>query len=80
MGRYQLDYRHLAVTARMDSAIDRLVGLGVGYFEFDYNLDITQATNLPYPDYPISSSCSSCSSLNKSPSSGLLEHIRAHLA
>jgi hypothetical protein len=27
MGRYQLDYRHLAVIARMDSVIDRLVGL-----------------------------------------------------
>jgi hypothetical protein len=47
MGRYQLDYRHPAVTARMDAVINNLVtGPGVGYFKPEYNLDITQSTDI----------------------------------
>lgn len=64
MGRYQLDYRHPAVIKRMDSVVDRLVGdYGVGYFKFDYNIDITQGTDLR----------------SSSPGDGALEHNRAYL-
>jgi alpha-galactosidase len=38
-GRYQLDFRHPAVTARLDAVVDRLVAdYGLGYFKFDYNI------------------------------------------
>jgi alpha-galactosidase len=44
-GRYQLDYRHPAVIEYMDSVIDRLVAdFGVGYFKFDYNINIGPGT------------------------------------
>ena len=63
-GRFQLDYRHLSVISRMNSIIDKLVTeLGVGYFKFDYNIDVVQGTDI------------SCSS----PGDGLLEHNRAYL-
>ena len=46
-GRYQLDYRHPAVIERMDSIINRLVNeFGAGYFKFDYNIDVTQGTDI----------------------------------
>ena len=63
-GRYQLDFRHPAVLAWMDTVIDRLVKeLGVGYFKFDYNIDMTQGTDFE------------CTS----PGDGLFEHNRAYL-
>ena len=63
-GRYQLDFRHPAVVARMNAVIDRLVReLGVGYFKFDYNIDVTQGTDV------------GCTS----PGDGLFEHNRAYL-
>jgi alpha-galactosidase len=63
-GRYQLDYRSSAVVARMDRVIDRLVlELGVGYLKFDYNIDVTQGTDIH------------CTS----PGDGLLDHNRAYL-
>ncbi|KAK7972260.1 hypothetical protein PG988_006394 [Apiospora saccharicola] len=38
--RYQLDFRHPAVIARMDGIINRLVTeYGVAYFKFDYNIE-----------------------------------------
>ncbi|KAH7140050.1 glycoside hydrolase superfamily [Dactylonectria estremocensis] len=64
-GRYQLDYRHPAVTSRMNDIIGDLVReYGVGYFKFDYNIDITQGTDVG----------------SSSPGDGLLEHNRAYLA
>lgn len=63
-GRYQLDYRHKAVRDRMDGIIHHLVtDYGVGYFKFDYNIEVTQGTEI------------SCSS----PGSGQLDHNRAYL-
>lgn len=48
-GRYQLDYRHPAVIEYMDAVIDRLVAdFGVGYFKFDYNINIGPGTG----DFP----------------------------
>ena len=61
--RYQLDYRHPAVIQRMNSVIQRLVDMGVGYFKFDYNLDITQGTDVKA----------------HSPGDGQLEHNRAYI-
>ncbi|GIK06608.1 hypothetical protein Aspvir_002258 [Aspergillus viridinutans] len=62
--RYQLDYRHPAVREHMSAVIHRLVTeYGVGYFKFDYNIDVTQGTDI------------NCSS----PGSGQLEHNRAYL-
>jgi len=44
--RYQLDYSCPAVIARMDKIIDNLVlEYGVGYFKFDYNIDIANGTD-----------------------------------
>jgi hypothetical protein len=62
----------------MDSIIDRLVSLGVGYFKFDYNLDITQGIDLSNPAISNSSTSPSISS-HVSPGNGLLEHNRAYL-
>ncbi|KAF4160052.1 hypothetical protein CNMCM6936_000783 [Aspergillus lentulus] len=62
--RYQLDYRHPTVREHMSAVIHRLVtDYGVGYFKFDYNIDVTQGTDI------------NCSS----PGSGQLEHNRAYL-
>lgn len=45
-GRYQLDYRHSAVRDRMDKVIDILIlEYGVGYFKFDYNIEVIQGTD-----------------------------------
>ncbi|KAF7592258.1 hypothetical protein BBP40_000460 [Aspergillus hancockii] len=63
-GRYQLDYRHPDVRERMHAVIYRLVTeYGVGYFKFDYNIEVTQGTDVD------------CSS----PGSGQLDHNRAYL-
>ncbi|PLB50652.1 glycoside hydrolase [Aspergillus steynii IBT 23096] len=63
-GRYQLDYRHQAVRDRMHGIIHRLItDYGVGYFKFDYNIEVTQGTDI---------SCSSAGS-------GQLDHNRAYL-
>ncbi|KAK1142244.1 hypothetical protein N8T08_007988 [Aspergillus melleus] len=63
-GRYQLDYRQQVVRDHMGGIIHRLVtDYGVGYFKFDYNIEVTQGTDV------------SCSS----PGSGQLEHNRAYL-
>ena len=44
--RYQLDYRHPAVIARMDNVIDTLVNeYGIGYFKLDYNVDVDNGTD-----------------------------------
>ena len=61
--RYQLDYRHPAVIERMNSVIQRLVDIGAGYFKFDYNLDITQGTDVNA----------------HSPGDGQMEHNRAYI-
>lgn len=46
-GRFQLDYRHAEVRRWMDSVIHDLVdGLGVGYFKFDYNIEVVQGTDV----------------------------------
>jgi alpha-galactosidase len=64
-GRYQLDFRHPDVQKTMDEVIDRCVQqYGVGYFKFDYNVQITQGTDI---------NCSSSGA-------GLLGHNRAYLA
>jgi alpha-galactosidase len=45
--RYQLDYRCSAVIERMDRIIDELVtDYGIGYFKFDYNVDLAQGTDI----------------------------------
>lgn len=64
-GRYQLDYSNPTVREHMDAIIDKLVlRYGVGYFKFDYNIDVTQGTDVHSP----------------SPGDGQLEHSRAYLA
>ncbi|KAF2014205.1 glycoside hydrolase family 36 protein [Aaosphaeria arxii CBS 175.79] len=63
--RYQLDFRHEAVRKHLDQVVDRLVTkMGVGYFKFDYNIEISQGTDVH-----------GCS-----PGVGQLEHNRAYLA
>jgi alpha-galactosidase len=63
-GRYQLDYRHSAVRKRMDEVVDNLVqNYGVGYFKFDYNIEITQGTDIN----------------TSSPGAAALDHNRAYL-
>ncbi|KAL6242119.1 hypothetical protein RBB50_011031 [Rhinocladiella similis] len=45
-GRYQLDYRSPMVRQRMDRIVDDLVlNYGVGYFKFDYNIDVVYGTD-----------------------------------
>ena len=63
-GRYQLDLRHPAVRSHLDAVVDRLVGMGVGYFKFDYNI-------MPGPGTDVG---------GLAPGAGLLEHCRAYLA
>ena len=64
-GRYHLDYRHPAVMKHMDEVIHRLVIVyGARYFKFDYNVEITQGTDVD------------C----HSPGAGQLGHNRAYLA
>ncbi|KAL3443111.1 glycoside hydrolase superfamily [Aspergillus insuetus] len=64
-GRYQLDFRHPAVRERMHGIIHRLVTeFGAGYFKFDYNIEVTQGTDVD----------------TSSPGSGQLGHNRAYLA
>lgn len=44
--RYQLDYSSSAVRDRMDKIIDHLIAeYGVGYFKFDYNIDVANGTD-----------------------------------
>lgn len=63
--RYQLDFRHQAVKEHLDQVIERLVtDLGVGYFKFDYNIEIVQGTDVG----------------TLSPGAAHLEHNRAYLA
>ncbi|KAL4902072.1 hypothetical protein BDW74DRAFT_187047 [Aspergillus multicolor] len=63
-GRYQLDYRHPAVRKHMHAVIERLVmEYGVGYFKFDYNIDVVQGTDIS----------------TSSPGSAQLEHNGAYL-
>ncbi|MET9242534.1 glycoside hydrolase family 36 protein [Nonomuraea sp. NPDC003709] len=46
-GRHQLDLSHPAAVAHLDAVIDRLVREhGIGYFKFDYNIDIGPADRL----------------------------------
>lgn len=46
-GRYQLDYRHPAVIEMMEKVIDRCINeYGAGYFKFDYNIEVTQGTDV----------------------------------
>ncbi|MBL0888785.1 glycoside hydrolase family 36 protein [Myceligenerans indicum] len=45
-GRYQLDLRHPAARAHLDTVVDRLVGeFGLAYLKFDYNVDIGPGTD-----------------------------------
>lgn len=63
-GRYQLDYRHPEVIERMNKVIDNLVlKYGVGYFKFDYNIEVVQGTDIN----------------TFSPADGQLGHNRAYL-
>jgi len=62
--RYQLDYRHPAVTQRMDKVVNSLVNdYGIGYFKLDYNVDVANGTD-----------CNAFSA-----GSGALGHNRAYL-
>lgn len=64
-GRFQFDFRHPAVQEHMDRLIDRLVlQYGIGYFKFDYNINVTQGTNVN----------------SHSPGDGMLGHNRAYIA
>jgi alpha-galactosidase len=46
-GRYQLDLRHPAALAHVDGAVEKLITeLGLGYLKFDYNMDVTQGTDV----------------------------------
>lgn len=63
-GRYQLDFRHPEVIKHLNEVVDRCVKeYGAGYFKFDYNIEVTQGTDV---------NCSSSGS-------GQLEHQRAYL-
>ncbi|MGP3988401.1 alpha-galactosidase [Streptomyces sp. 3N207] len=63
-GRHQLDLRHPAALAHLDSVVDRLVEeFGLGYLKLDYNIDIGAGNE----------------SAPHGPGHGLLEHNRAHL-
>ncbi|MCT2592863.1 alpha-galactosidase [Streptomyces sp. N2-109] len=65
-GRYQLDLRHPAAVAHLDSVVDRLVGeFGLGYLKLDYNIDIGAGTDTD--------------SAPHGPGHGLLGHNRAYL-
>lgn len=45
--RYQLDFRHPKVIKKMNAVVDRLIDeLGIGYFKFDYNIDIGVGTEV----------------------------------
>ncbi|KAK0384070.1 hypothetical protein NLU13_8159 [Sarocladium strictum] len=45
-GRYQLDFRHPAVRQHLDEVFNKYVrDFGVGYFKFDYNIEVTQGTD-----------------------------------
>ncbi|CAH0022250.1 unnamed protein product [Clonostachys rhizophaga] len=49
-GRFQLDYRCEKVRTWMDKVVHRLVvDYGVGYFKFDYNIDVLQGTDVHGP-------------------------------
>ncbi len=44
--RYHLDFSHPAVRAHLDATVDFLVAeLGIGYFKFDYNIDLAPGTD-----------------------------------
>ena len=46
-GRLQLDLRHPAALSHIDGAVERLIAdLGLGYLKFDYNMDVTQGTDV----------------------------------
>ncbi|MGW9588554.1 glycoside hydrolase family 36 protein [Microbacterium sp. NPDC055455] len=46
-GRLQLDLRHPSARAHLDDAVERLIAdLGLGYLKFDYNMDVTQGTDV----------------------------------
>ncbi|KXG46728.1 Aldolase-type TIM barrel [Penicillium griseofulvum] len=46
-GRFQLDYHHPEVRTWMDTVIHNLVvNYGAGYFKFDYNIEVTQGTDI----------------------------------
>lgn len=46
-GRYQLDFRHPAALAHVNDAVEKLIAdLGLGYLKFDYNMDVTQGTDI----------------------------------
>jgi len=62
-GRYQLDLRHPAARAHLDAVVDRLVGMGVGFFKLDYNI-------MPGPGTDVG---------GQPAGAGLLEHCRAYL-
>ncbi|MFJ8109211.1 glycoside hydrolase family 36 protein [Streptomyces sp. NPDC096132] len=65
-GRHQLDLRHPAARAHLDTVVDRLVrDYGVGYLKLDYNIDIGAGTDGPGGA--------------DSPGDGLLGHNRAYL-
>ncbi|MFB9662514.1 glycoside hydrolase family 36 protein [Glycomyces mayteni] len=62
-GRHQLDLRHPAARAHLDAVVDRLAGMGIGYFKLDYNI-------MPGPGTDTG---------GLAPGAGLLEHCRAYL-
>jgi alpha-galactosidase len=63
--RYHLDFRHPAVIKRMDKIVHKLVTeYGVEYFKFDYNIEVTQGTEIN----------------SNSAGEGQLGHNRAYLA
>ncbi|KRC64334.1 hypothetical protein ASE12_05850 [Aeromicrobium sp. Root236] len=43
--RYHLDLRHPLARKHLDEVVDRLVGMGVGYFKLDYNINIGTGTD-----------------------------------
>ncbi|GAB4001145.1 hypothetical protein GCM10029992_35680 [Glycomyces albus] len=55
--------RHPAARAHLDAVVDRLVGMGVGYFKLDYNI-------MPGPGTDTG---------GLAPGAGLLEHCRSYL-
>ncbi|WP_416980853.1 glycoside hydrolase family 36 protein [Streptomyces sp. T028] len=74
-GRHQLDLRHPAARAHLDTVVDRLVrDYGVGYLKLDYNIDIGAGTD-GFPDTGAFGLDGGADGLGD----GLLGHNRAYL-
>ncbi|MEU1518285.1 glycoside hydrolase family 36 protein [Streptomyces sp. NPDC005811] len=83
-GRHQLDLRHPAARAHLDTVVDRLVrDHGVGYLKLDYNIDIGAGTDGVPPTTATGAGTRDRAGTGDAgghgPGDGLLGHNRAYL-